>query len=85
MTIRIKIPKNLFILNMNILHEFFWFEILFFVIVFRTINATFTDNFRSFLRGRYGNEVESELTRLDMGGGGSFGGGLSHVYGAQTR
>ncbi|KAL3108406.1 hypothetical protein niasHT_015328 [Heterodera trifolii] len=49
-----------------------------------SINATFSVTFRQFLRERYGDAVDKELSREDVGGGGSFGGG-THQKGQQTK
>lgn len=37
--------------------------------------ATFSEPFRQFLREKYGDETEKLLSRTDVGGGGSYGGG----------
>lgn len=47
-------------------------------------NALLSDKFRAFLRSKYGAAVEKELTRSDMGIGGSFGGGR-HNPAQKTR
>ncbi|KAI1732489.1 lipase (class 2) domain-containing protein [Ditylenchus destructor] len=55
------------------------------VISVRISVETLSEPFRQFLRNTYGADTERELSREDMGGGGSFGGGLTHVPGSQTK
>uniref|UniRef100_A0A183BVZ5 Alpha/beta-hydrolase n=1 Tax=Globodera pallida TaxID=36090 RepID=A0A183BVZ5_GLOPA len=58
--------------------------LLVFVLSPTLIEATFSTVFRQFLRQRYGEAVDKELSREDVGGGGSFGGG-THQAGQQTK
>lgn len=53
-------------------------------IFFSGVNCTFSNGFRDFLRRYYDASVEQLLSRVDIGGGGSFGGG-EHEPKTQTR
>ncbi|KAH7709245.1 Protein LIPS-15 [Aphelenchoides avenae] len=46
-----------------------------FIALFVISEATFTDNFRTFLKLNFGDEAEKNLSRVDVGVDGSFGGG----------
>ncbi|KAI6222882.1 Triacylglycerol lipase [Aphelenchoides fujianensis] len=48
------------------------------------VGGTFSDGFRCFLRARFGAEAEANLTRLDLGPRGSFGGG-ERGFAAKTK
>ncbi|KAI6239904.1 Triacylglycerol lipase [Aphelenchoides fujianensis] len=48
------------------------------------VGGTFSDGFRCFLRARFGAKVEANLTRLDLGPRGSFGGG-ERGFAAKTK
>lgn len=61
-----------------------WIFGILFALFFLEIKTSFTENFRNFLRKNYGEAVERELTRLDLGVSGSFGGGTVHPAGAKT-
>lgn len=57
-----------------------WSQILFIIIVSATlIKADFTKDFQLFIQQNFGNETEKNLTRSDLGGGGSFGGKLTET------
>ncbi|CAK5080684.1 unnamed protein product [Meloidogyne enterolobii] len=59
----------------------FIFLILFFI---QKCFATFSSSFREFLKSYGGEQLDRELSREDVGAGGSFGGG-NHKVGEQTR
>lgn len=44
--------------------------------IFTICEGTFSEPFRQFLREKYGEATEQLLTRTDVGGGGSYGGGV---------
>ncbi|KAI6174687.1 Lipase EstA/Esterase EstB family-containing protein [Aphelenchoides bicaudatus] len=50
-----------------------------------TSNASLSNRFRRFLQENYGEYLEKELNRADMGTGGSFGGGNDHQPRTPTR
>ncbi|KAH7702541.1 Protein LIPS-15 [Aphelenchoides avenae] len=54
-----------------------------FVCLLAVAEATFSQNFRSFLTTTFGAEVEKNLSRTDLGEWGSFGGG-EHTAGVRT-
>lgn len=47
-------------------------------------NASLSETFRQFIQANYGGGSETELNRIDMGDGGSFGGG-NHVARTKTN
>lgn len=64
--------------------QYIFLSLILFLNIFDNGSATLSENFRAFLHSRYGEDVDGLLSRKDMGGGGSFGGGTSHVIGQQT-
>jgi hypothetical protein len=57
--------------------------LLLLLVVPQSVIGTFSPTFRQFLRGKYGDPTDVELSREDVGGGGSFGGG-AHTAGQTT-
>lgn len=64
--------------------QYAFIKIFLFLNIFYQNDATLSESFRIFLRNRYGNNVDETLSRVDMGGGGSFGGGINHIAGQPT-
>lgn len=64
--------------------QYILISVFLFFNLFNLDSATLSESFRRFLRSRYGNSVDELLSREDMGGGGSFGGGINHIAGQPT-
>jgi len=56
------------------------FQLLLFVTLLQVTESTFSKGFQNFLKFNYGQATAANLTRLDMGTDGSFGGGSSSVF-----